>query len=44
MQFVDAAIIPGLEFGVAYSRVVPRFLASPEYRQLVAATGSRSAG
>lgn len=35
MRFVGAAQVPGLEFGAAYSMIVPRFLASPEYRALV---------
>jgi 8-oxo-dGTP diphosphatase len=35
MRFVDPAVVPTLEFGVAYAEIVPRFLASPEYQALV---------
>lgn len=35
MRFVDAADVPSLEFGQANGEIVPRFLASPQYRQLV---------
>jgi 8-oxo-dGTP pyrophosphatase MutT (NUDIX family) len=35
MRFVDAAVVPNLEFGAAYAMIVPRFLASPQYRALV---------
>ncbi len=35
MRFVDAAAVPGLEFGRAYAQIVPRFLASQQYRALV---------
>lgn len=37
MRFVDPAEIPGLEFGVAYGSIVPRFLGSPHYRELIIA-------
>ena len=33
MRFVDAASVEGLEFGAAYSMIVPRFLASRQYRR-----------
>lgn len=39
MRFVDAAAVPGLEFGAAYSMIVPWFLASPQYRRLLAVSG-----
>lgn len=35
MRFVDAALVPSLEFGAAYASIVPRFLASPQYQALV---------
>lgn len=35
MRFVDAAATAGLEFGAAYAAIVPRFLASPQYRALI---------
>jgi 8-oxo-dGTP diphosphatase len=37
MRFVDPTLVPGLEFGRAYADIVPRFLASEEYRALVTA-------
>jgi 8-oxo-dGTP pyrophosphatase MutT (NUDIX family) len=37
MRFVDPATVAGLEFGAAYAEIVPRFLASPQYRALVTA-------
>jgi len=36
MRFVAAAQVPALEFGAAYTMIVPRFLASEPYRQLLA--------
>ncbi len=41
MMFVSAPDVAGLEFGATYARVVPEFLASPQYRRLAgtAATG-----
>jgi hypothetical protein len=35
MWFLPADEVARLEFGRAYSMIVPRFLASPEYRNLV---------
>lgn len=35
MRFMPAREVPRLEFGAAYGQIVPRFLASPEYRGLV---------
>lgn len=35
MRFIAATEVPGLEFGAAYAAIVPRFLASDEYRSLV---------
>lgn len=37
MRFVDRADVLTLEFGRAYAAIVPRFLGSTEYRQLVRA-------
>lgn len=34
MRFVTAADVASLEFGTAYSMIVPRFLSSPEYHAL----------
>jgi 8-oxo-dGTP diphosphatase len=34
MRFVDAADVEGLEFGAAYSRIVPAFLTSQQYAHL----------
>lgn len=31
MRFVDAVTVPTLEFGTAYTEIIPRFLASPQY-------------
>ena len=39
MRFVDAETVRGLEFGATYSMIVPRFLASPQYRSLASAAG-----
>ncbi len=39
MRFVEPAAVPGLEFGAAYAMIVPRFLASQAYRDLVAVSG-----
>jgi len=38
MRFVDAEQVSGLEFGKAYSMIVPRFLASEQYASV---TGQR---
>ncbi|WP_043163499.1 NUDIX domain-containing protein [Salinispora tropica] len=35
MRFVDRSDVPALEFGRAYAEIVPHFLGSAEYRQLV---------
>ena len=37
MQFVEAATVARLEFDAAYAAIVPRFLASPQYRAMVSA-------
>jgi 8-oxo-dGTP pyrophosphatase MutT (NUDIX family) len=37
MWFLPAEEVARLEFGQAYSMIVPRFLSSPDYRDLVAA-------
>jgi 8-oxo-dGTP pyrophosphatase MutT (NUDIX family) len=37
IRFVDPTVVATLEFGAAYARIVPRFLASPQYRALVSA-------
>ena len=39
MRFVDSETVRGLEFGAAYSMIVPRFLASPQYRALASVNG-----
>jgi hypothetical protein len=35
MRFVDAAAVATLEFGAAYTEIIPRFLASPQCQALV---------
>ncbi|WDZ88038.1 NUDIX domain-containing protein [Micromonospora cathayae] len=35
MRFVDGADVRALKFGRAYGEIVPRFLDSPQYRELV---------
>lgn len=37
MEFVDVATVATLEFGAAYTVIIPRFLASPQYQALVGA-------
>ncbi|WP_431729778.1 NUDIX domain-containing protein [Verrucosispora sp. TAA-831] len=37
MRFVDGTDVRALEFGRAYGEIVPRFLDSPQYRELVSA-------
>ena len=37
MRFVEAATVARLEFGVAYAAILPRFLASPQYRAMLSA-------
>jgi 8-oxo-dGTP pyrophosphatase MutT (NUDIX family) len=34
MRFVEPATVDTLQFGAAYAAIVPRFLASPQYRAL----------
>lgn len=40
MRFVDPVVVVSLDFGAAYSVIVPRFLDSPQYRALAATVTS----
>lgn len=40
MTFVPADEVPNLEFGAAYARIVPAFLASDHYQQMIKGGGS----
>jgi 8-oxo-dGTP diphosphatase len=40
MLFVPAGEAAGLPFGATYTRIVPEFLASPQYRRLAGASAT----